>query len=47
MAQLLFDRDEAQPSGSKEYRAIKCPACSEHHFVNIATGRLMSDEIED
>ena len=33
--------------GSKKYEALECEACRGFHFVNLATLKLLSDEIED
>ena len=33
--------------GTKQYEALECVACRGFHFVNVATLKLLSDEIED
>jgi hypothetical protein len=37
---------EAPTDGSKQYEALECAACRGFHFVNTATLKLLSDEIE-
>jgi hypothetical protein len=40
---------EAEPpaDGSKQYEALECVACRGFHFVNVATLKLLSEEIEE
>ncbi len=33
--------------GNKHYEAVECNACRGFHFVNVATLKLLSDEVED
>jgi hypothetical protein len=41
------ERDEQPPSGQRQYEGVLCLACQQLHIVNPATGRLMSEEIDD
>ena len=41
------ERDDQPSDGRRLYEGVLCLACQQVHIVNPATGRLMSDEIED
>jgi hypothetical protein len=45
-AQGLVD-GEPPEDGSKQYEAVEGLACRGFHFVNVATLKLLYDEIED
>jgi hypothetical protein len=43
-----FSEKGDQPSdGRRFYEGVLCSACERVHIVNPATGRLMSEEVED
>ena len=45
--QGISERDEQPSDGRRLYEGVLCLACQQVHIVNLATGRLMSEEIED
>ena len=38
---------EPPADDSKQYEALECAACRGYHFVNVATLKLLSDEIKE
>jgi hypothetical protein len=38
---------EALEDGTKQYEALECTACRAFHFVNVATLKLLADEIDN
>jgi hypothetical protein len=40
--QTWLQRDTA-PEKNREYEIISCPACTQMHFVNLASGKLLGD----
>jgi hypothetical protein len=47
IVQGISGRDDQSSDGRRFYEGVLCPACAQVHIVNPATGRLMSEEIED
>jgi hypothetical protein len=41
--QTLLPRDE-DASGGRHYESLTCPSCSQLHFVNRRTGKLLGYE---
>ena len=35
-----------QANESKSYEIVTCPACTQFHFINIATGKALGDGTE-
>jgi hypothetical protein len=40
--QTWLQRDTA-PEKNREYEIVHCPACTQMHFVNLASGKLLGD----
>jgi hypothetical protein len=40
--QTWLQRDTA-PEKNREYEIVNCPACTQMHFVNLASGKLLGD----
>lgn len=47
MVQHMAELGEPPSDGSKQYTAVECLACGRMHFMNVATGKLLSDEDGD
>lgn len=45
--QGIVDGEPQPEDGGKKYEAVECVACRGFHFVNVATLKLLSEEIED
>ena len=45
--QGLSENGEQPADGMRRYEGVLCLACQQLHMVNPATGRLMSEEVED
>jgi hypothetical protein len=45
--QGISEIGEQPADGQRLYEGVLCLACQQVHIVNPATGRLMSEEIED
>jgi len=35
--------DDPAPDKAPEFETVQCPACTQVHFINRATGKLLSD----
>ncbi|ABD87108.1 hypothetical protein RPC_1546 [Rhodopseudomonas palustris BisB18] len=35
--------DDPAPDKAREFEAIRCPACTQTHFIDRATGKLLGD----
>lgn len=35
--------DDPAPDRAPEFETVQCPACTQLHFINRATGKLLSD----
>jgi hypothetical protein len=40
---LLFKQAVSEP---KSYEIVTCPACTQFHFINKATGKALGDSTE-
>ena len=36
--QTVFDAPDTPDDGTRQYRAVDCPACKRAHFINIVNG---------
>ena len=40
--QTWLQRDTA-PGNERDYEMVSCPACTQVHFINCASGKLLGD----
>lgn len=43
--QTWLQRDIA-PDNARDYEMVSCPACTQVHFINCASGKLLGDTSE-
>lgn len=46
MVQTMTELVPPSSDNSNQYKAVECLACGRMHFLNIVTGKLMSDETD-